>query len=62
MTPVIEDIETVIKAFEEGVFVRNTDRDGEVGFAMRLIKPLAALARLKQAVDRTKTPKDLTDA
>ena len=47
----LEDIKTVIKAFEDGVFVRNISRDGEVGWAMRLVRPMAALGRLKSAID-----------
>lgn len=47
----LEDIKTVICAFDEGIFVRDITRDSQPGFAIRLIKPLAALARLKKATD-----------
>jgi hypothetical protein len=39
---------TLLKAFDEGVFVRDISRDHEPAWAIRLAFPLAALARLQQ--------------
>jgi len=50
-TELMEDIATLLDAFDDGIFIRNTDRDHEPTWAMRLIKPLAAIGRLANARD-----------
>ena len=37
---------TVLKAFDDGVFVRDVSYDGESSWAIRLVRPLAALSKL----------------
>jgi hypothetical protein len=39
----------VLEGFDTGVFVRDTSRDHDAGWAMRVVGPLAALARLQDA-------------
>lgn len=46
-----KDILTTMKAFDDGVFVRNTSRDGESDWAIQVLKPLAAIARLQIAAE-----------
>ena len=41
-----EDVRLLLKAFDDGIFVRDASRDAEPGWALKLIKPLAALGRL----------------
>ena len=48
---VSEAIKTVLRGFEEGVFVRSTDRDGEDGWAMRMLPFMLALSTLREASD-----------
>lgn len=42
---------TVLRGFDEGVFVRNTAHDQDPGWAIRLMPFIAALAIVKRAVD-----------
>ncbi|KKK56691.1 hypothetical protein LCGC14_3062010, partial [marine sediment metagenome] len=53
-------IDEVLKGFDVGVFVRGLAHDGEQGWAMRLIKPVGALANL--AVYRDAARKESSDA
>lgn len=45
----------VLRGFDEGVFVRDIGRDHEGGWAMRTVKPLAALGRFAQVLGRVLT-------
>ncbi len=43
-----DDITILIAAFDADLFVRNTDGDSESGWAMKFLKPIAAMARLSK--------------
>lgn len=45
-----EDIASVLKAFDDGLFIRNTKGDEESGWAFKFALPLSALARLASKV------------
>lgn len=45
----ISDVRTILAAFSDRVFIRNTDGDARHDWAMKCILPVAALARLQQA-------------
>ena len=51
------DVRKVLKAFDEEVFVRNTERVGGVS-ARALVRPLMALARLREWADENRNPTD----
>jgi hypothetical protein len=42
----LADVETVLRGFDEGVFVRDISHDIESGWAVKLLPYLAALGRL----------------
>lgn len=42
-----EDIKTLMKAFDDGIFIRNIDKDYEPGLAIRLAPIISSLGRLK---------------
>ena len=49
----LQDAEKVLDAFDSGLFIRDWDisRDHQSGWAMRYLKPLAALSRLHAAIE-----------
>lgn len=46
--PSHEDVATLLRGFQEGVFVRDITRDVEPGWAIKLMPYLAALGRLSR--------------
>ena len=44
-----DNLQVLFEAFAEGVFVRDTARDNEPGWALRVMGPLAALKALHDA-------------
>jgi len=44
----------LLDGFDDGVFVRDVSRDNESGWAIRLIKPVAAMANLRAAIDEAR--------
>jgi len=44
------DVATILRGFDEGVFIRNTAKDLEPGWAVKLLPYLAALGRLYKRV------------
>lgn len=46
-----EDIKTLMKAFDDGIFIRNIDKDYEPGWAIRLAPIISSLGRLKTYSD-----------
>lgn len=48
----LADLKIILKAFDDGVFVRNTDHDNESMWALKLVPILAALGRIQLAVER----------
>lgn len=47
----LDAVRTVLSAFDDGVFVRDTTRDHEPGWVMKYVKPISALAVLARAVE-----------
>ena len=46
------DVAKVVEGFEKGVFVRDTSRDHESDWAIRVFPYLAALARLAEDLEK----------
>lgn len=44
----IQAVGEVLDAFDQGVFVRSTCFDGRPDWAIKIVKPLASLAKLRQ--------------
>jgi hypothetical protein len=44
-----DELEVLVTAFDEGVFVRDTSKDNEPGWMLKLVRPLMALAHVKNA-------------
>lgn len=55
MEDLLKDVGEVLQAFEDGIFVRSTHFDNRPDWAVRLIKPLQSLAKLKTAYESAKT-------
>jgi hypothetical protein len=49
-----DDIKTVLRGFEDGLYTRSVALDHEPGWQMKFLPYLAALARLKQYVEGEK--------
>lgn len=47
----LEDVAVLLKAFDDGLFVRDTKGDGDPRWAIKLLTPLAAMARLQRTID-----------
>jgi hypothetical protein len=45
-----EAVRTILRGFDEGVFVRSIDRDGEPGWAINLLPFIQALAAAQRAL------------
>lgn len=45
-----KDVAKVLEGFDQGIFVRDTSRDHESGWGVRLLPYLAALGRLVDSV------------
>lgn len=48
-----ESAATVLKGFEEGVFVRDTSKDAKPGWAVKLLPYIVALGKLKKFTEPT---------
>ena len=55
-TDILEATRVVCRGFAAGVFVRDTSRDGESGWAVRALPYLVALGVLANAVESEKDP------
>ena len=47
----LQDAEKILDSFDSGLFIRDISRDHESGWAMRYLKPMAAISRLRAAID-----------
>jgi len=50
----LQDAEKILDSFDSGLFIRDISRDHESGWAMRYLKPMAAISRLRAAIDAAK--------
>ena len=55
-TRIISDAALLIRAFDDDLFVRNTKDDHRSDWAIKFVRPLAAMSRLQHEIDAAMKP------